>query len=381
VFVFNGARPTGATGLSATEFYLQPGLFFSNVLKCCRNDSYSNAQPERKPKMSSNSKSGVINICFILLLTYIPGAMAITIDELADICRTMESAISDIRVEYEWYLIPPSTPQEMQQHEAEMGLGLLRTKDGVTKHKLSASGLLPKRDPNDPNAPLPERFMVAASETVVDAQGHTWDSTITESYNGQTGKRFQDDGWPARMLEGIVSQKKRFDCSMLLSPVGFSILRPAYCPVMDYAPLSVVLTRHKEFVRLDSTIRNVNGFNAIRIDVLTEYSGEVFEQIYFSVDHGYTPVCFKYINGYGTPQENSLNIDVGSLEEVADGLWFPSSGTASCTDEGKINVYEATGPIVVNQGLKSEDFDIKFPLGTKVYDHIDNTKYVVKEAP
>jgi hypothetical protein len=43
-----------------------------------------------------------------------------------------------------------------------------------------------------------------------------------------------------------------------------------------------------------------------------------------------------------------------------------------------VNAYNAIGPILVNQGLTDEHFDIDFPVGTKVNDEIQDKKYVVK---
>ena len=135
-------------------------------------------------------------------------------------------------------------------------------------------------------------------------------------------------------------------------------------------------------MRLDNTIKKVNGFNTICASLLTETDPKnqfVYSRIYFSVDHGYTPVRYEYVRPTraGTT-EVIMAMDVLSLEQVAEGLWFPSSGIISSPDEKDKNVYQATGKIIVNQGLTDKHFDIEFPPGTEVWDKIRDLEYVVK---
>lgn len=71
--------------------------------------------------------------------------------------------------------------------------------------------------------------------------------------------------------------------------------------------------------------------------------------------------------------------DVNSLQEVQKGLWFPSSGLITSSDPNyRINGFCAIGKILVNQGLKDKDFDIKFPPGTTVIDEITGKMYTIK---
>lgn len=98
-------------------------------------------------------------------------------------------------------------------------------------------------------------------------------------------------------------------------------------------------------------------------------------RIYFSVDHGYTPVKFEHMKG---PDKVALSVNVESLEEVAEGVWFPGSGTNTVPDSDRVGTYQAISPILVNQGLTDEHFDIDFPVGTEVYDEIQDKEYVVK---
>ena len=98
-------------------------------------------------------------------------------------------------------------------------------------------------------------------------------------------------------------------------------------------------------------------------------------RIYFSVDHRYTPVKFEHMKGRGLV---ALSVNVESLEEVANGVWFPVIGTFTIPGSDRVSTYQATGPILVNQGLTDEHFDIDFPVGTEVYDEIQDKEYVVK---
>lgn len=314
--------------------------------------------------------------CIIVLALQlaVSPAMAITIDELAGICEKMESAICDVSLEYEWYIIPPWTFEEVSEEAKAMGvegMPALVQKDGLLKFKLSAAGLLFTKDPNDPNLPLPEQLLMEQSATIMNNDGNTWDSTTIESYNGKIMKRFQDDGWPQRALEGNISAKRYFGYPMNLTPFGFSVFRYRLCPTTAYKPISVVL---RDLGHLDDTVRKVNGFNTVRVDILQEQTKRVCERVYFSVDHGYTPVKYDYMKR----NEVSLSFEVNSLEQVAQGLWFPSSGVINKTDEKRVNAWKATSKILVNRGLIEKDFDVKFPIGTKVRDEIKGTEYPVK---
>jgi len=313
-------------------------------------------------------------VAFFLLLTGAPTAMAVTVEELANICEAMESAIVDISLEYEWLTIPHQTFEEA---EAEMGVEVLMVKDGRRMFKLSAAGLLFNRDPNDPNSPpLPDRFLLEESATIITKKGNSWDNVIKQSYNGKIGKYLNIGGWPHQSMTAIIS-KERPSISTILTPLGFSVLRFRMSEVTNRLPLSDNLRDYKELVHLDDTVKNINGFNTVRADFLQEYTKQVCMRVYFSVDQGYTPVRYEYMSGGETEIVVGV-IDVHSLEKVAEGLWFPSSGTISSPDDEEINVYQAISKIVVNQGLTEKDFNIDFPPGTKVQNEITGEEYVVK---
>jgi len=315
---------------------------------------------------------------FVLLLTPASQAEAITTGELADVIEQMESAIVDISMEYELRIIPPSTHEEIEE---KTGFKVLITKYGYKKLKFSAARLLPDSDPNRLDWQAPGKFLRDLSCTIVTRDGNSWLAVAKKSYNGQIGKSLDIDDLPNKEVKvGSISAESPtiFVTSTLL---GFSVFRLAYS--MEPMPLSAKLLssrlRAKDKVRLDNVVRKVDGFNTIRADLLTDFLYEgnrlVYVRIYFSVDHGYTPVKFEHMKGRDMV---GLSVKVESLEEVAEGLWFPSSGIITTADSDRVNAYQAIGPIIVNQGLADEHFDIDFPVGTEVHDEIQGKEYVTK---
>jgi hypothetical protein len=83
------------------------------------------------------------------------------------------------------------------------------------------------------------------------------------------------------------------------------------------------------------------------------------------------------MGGQTGPNEVGMAMDIHSLEKVAEGLWFPSSGCISTSGSKRVDAYTVTGKILVNQGLTDKHFDIEFPAGTKVRDKIKGVEYVV----
>jgi hypothetical protein len=317
---------------------------------------------------------------FALLLAQIPQAAAVTTDELAGIVEQMESAIVDISMEYEESVIPTPTHQELEE---QTGHEFLIAKDGYRRHKFSAAGLLSQEDPNAMDWNCPGQFLQEEWSTMVTKEQNEWNNITKQSYNGEIGKSLTIGGWPPkepRSASASVSYNKPYvDGNM--TPLGFSVLRMAYNP--EPMPLSARLLssrlRAKDKVRLDNVLRKVDGFSTVRADLLTDFIYEgnrlVYMRIYFSVDHGYTPVKFEHMKGRGLV---ALSVNVESLEEVAKGLWFPGSGTNTVPDSDRVGAYNAIGPILVNQGLTDEHFDINFPVGTKVQDEIKGKQYIVK---
>jgi hypothetical protein len=311
-------------------------------------------------------------ISFILLLMQASLVEAISTEELAHTCKVMESAISEISLEYDWYNIPAWTIKELKD---ETGIKeVLVPKEGLRRFKLSASGLLIKRDPNDPNRGLPERLALEISETLVDEDGKTWDSIVKQAYNGKVFKTLRIGSPPQDYRIGSISQQPAFMLRMSLTPIGFSVLRRSMSEVPGDRPLSTLLEQ-KEFVHLDNTLQEVNGFNTIRADFLGTTNKIVHLRTYFSLEHGYTPVRYEYMAGQDCV---GFTVDVHSLEKVRQGFWFPIAGVISRRDDKRADAYIATSKILVNQGLADKHFDIDFPPGTKVWDRIKGIQYTIK---
>jgi len=335
----------------------------------------------RKASTMNTKHKSCFRILVSLLLFGLPcQARAVTLDELACIIKTMESRIVDVSVEYEWYIIPSRTDQESSE---EYGIPVAVVKDGVSKFRLSAAGLLSGRDPNDVNSPLPRMVLLEEWSTLL-MEERSLQHEMKESYDGRTAKRLNvtiiDPNGEAREIRsGSVFESKHSVPHIILSPLGFSVLRTAMSEVTGNFPLSLIMTRYKHLVRLDNTPEEVNGFNTIHADLLQEFTKRPCIRIYFSVDHGYTPVRYEYVSHKRDGSEYASGAwDILSLEEVEDGLWFPTSGLISSAGEERMDVWQATGEVLVNQGLAKEDFDIVFPPGTEVRDGIRNTTYVVE---
>jgi hypothetical protein len=306
-----------------------------------------------------------------MLLSRLPEATAVTIDELAGICEKMESAITDISLEYEWYADSSLT---LEQHlEYISGKGLL-VDVGIPRFRFSAARSLSSREPNDPNRPPFDRVLFEGSRTVMNEHRNTWDSLRKISFNGKMGKSLQVGGWTREKSEGVISSEKPNVSVVGPTPIEYFSIHTVK-RITDNGPLSVML-RRKGFSRVDNTIQEINGFNTICAELLTKDGKLTYLRIYFSLDHGYTPVRYEFISS-GKPNGA---FDVQSLQKVAEGLWFPSSGLISRPDSEEINVYQTIGEIAVNQGLTAEDFDIEFPVGTKVHDEIQGREYIVKAA-
>ena len=283
-------------------------------------------------------------------------AAEMTVEQLADICESMESAIVDVSVDYEWYVDPPMTLKDIA------GTGILIDK-GRQKCRLITA------------RPFADRVWFSRSGTIMNASGDSWHTTNTSSYNGRISKQLTiGSSRRPDYTDGAVYGDRRFVPSMNLTLLGFSVLRLGFSEVADKTSLSSFLREHKELVRLDSTVTKVNGFDTIRADLLTTWNKMLFMRIYFSVDHGYTPIKYEYMRG----PEVSISVVVTALQQVADGLWFPSGGITGSPDDKSSNVYSATGKIIVNKGLSDEVFDIEFPAGTKVNDEVKGTEYIVK---
>jgi len=306
-------------------------------------------------------------IASVLLLNQAPLAMAITVDELADICEAMESAMQDISVEYEWGVEPPPTLEDIA------GTGHSIDK-GPVKHKWST-----KR-------PFGERSLSAEQLAVLDEHETLTKGTNMQSYNGKIAKyvtiaEVSLAGEQRTLSRGTITKSKSSMPKPNQTPISFSVLRLSYVN-RDKIPLSERL-RKKELVHFNDAVEKINGFNAVHADLLVDNPATMLKQVkmrvYFSIDHGFTPIKYDYMANRETGPEPFSMVDVISLEEVSKGLWFPSAGALKSAESNLTNTYRAT-KIVLNQGLTDEDFDMEFPPGTKVFDKIAGVTYVIQPS-
>jgi hypothetical protein len=310
-------------------------------------------------------------IIALMLLSRLPAATAITNDELADICEQMESAIVDISLEYEWHADSSLTTE--QRLEYITGKGLLIVV-GIPRYRFSAARSSSGWEPNDPNRSLFDRLLLEESSTLMNEHRNTWDSSTKISFDGKLGKSLHTGGWPRGEPEGIISSERPNISAVGPTPVEYFSIHSSK-KITKNVPLSIML-RQKEFARVDNAVQKINSFNTICAELLSTLKKQVYFRIYFAIDHSYTPVRYEFVSG----GKLIGAFDVQSLQKVGDGLWFPSSGVISSPDSEEISVYQTIGEIVVNQGLSAEDFDIEFPVGTKVHDEIQGRDYVVKAA-
>lgn len=280
-----------------------------------------------------------------------------TLQELSEICAAQEAAIQDVYVEYEWDREPSYTPKDITEQVVAIPTGPQRIIWATAR-------------------PFEDRFLWLNSTEWMDERDHRVKITETRSYNGETGKYLQMRYDGVESLEGTITRSRRFVLSGSTMPQHFTILRfregqPDY-------PLSQAL-RKTEWVDLIDNVPQTGPFRTIRVDFyaegLRDKQGQrgLLSRMYFSADHGYTPVQFELFNG-----KKVITRDVVTdLVEASPGIWYPKN--ASTTELGKDGAeYTFTclaSKIVVNQGLTREFFDIDFPPGTKVVDEIQNCEY------
>ena len=307
-----------------------------------------------------------------VLLSRPTPTIAITIDELADICQTMESAFTDITVEYEWAVDPPPTIESMKNK-------------GITGFITVGS----EKCTWSTKQPFEERLLTKTTSINMDEHGNSFESSIMQSYNGKIVKRLNigalsSTGEQVDIYDGVITERTSFIPPPNVTPISFSVFRLRYTE-SEKKFLSEHL-RKKEFVRLVDSIEKVNGFNAICIELLWDapsvpiiHKQQAQRRIYFSVDHGYTPIKYEDLSPSESGPKVNYLVDITALEKVSDNLWFPNKGYLKQVGTGLTNIYSAT-KILVNQGLTDEYFDIEFPPGTRITNEISGLSYV-SEAP
>lgn len=320
--------------------------------------------------------SGFFIVLFVLQPVY---CWAITADELISKFQWIESSIKDVSVEYEWYIIPPYTPQEFKK---ETGEDMLVSKDGILTNKIFAVRFFDSNNVNPLVSPYRWKVLRESYTTILGIKGESWDNRIEESYDGQIHKMLNVDGRFSSLQSGLVSKDSREDSYVKIreSPIGFSILR---FEVDGFDTLLSTLLREradKNLIRIGSEGQKVGDFNTICVELFLQLdSGKVpIRRIYFSIEHNYTPVKFEYLNpSKEGGSKLAIVVEVQSLQSVGEGLWFPTSGTSKWSDDEHERAFQVKGKILINQGFMDKDFDIKFPVGTRVSDQIAGKEYKV----
>jgi len=275
----------------------------------------------------------------------------LTLDHLADICEAMEAALVNVHVSYEWYVEPAPVLEDVR------GSSMIITV-GHSKCELLVS--LPT-----------EEVRITNSADYVNGNGDAWHQTMASSFDGKISTQLSISDFPIQYSRATIDKGKRFIPPLNATPLGFSILK-FQLGDNKQPPLSVRLRQDQALIHLEKGVV-CNGFKCVRIDFLQPRVLRRHQSVYFSVDHGYAPVRYEFINGV----EVSYTANVKALQPVQKGLWFPSSGVLESKDS-PINVYEAQSPIIVNAQISNKDFEIVLPAGTKVNDRVKGKNYMVE---
>lgn len=281
-----------------------------------------------------------------------------TIERLAGIIEAMESAYVNIHVSYEWWAEPTQTLDDVGP-----GMGVTI---GRPRHELLVS------------RPFHQKMRHYRRGTSVHHMNSgSFDTTTQSLFNGSVSKRLsiteRDSSTPN--ADATIRRGRHFMPPVNSTPLRFSVLIFSLSDLWGNTPLSTFLTERKDHVRLTKEVSRINGFDCIHIELINPHFNVAFARLYLSVDHGYTPVRYEYLNR--RESRVSYYADVNAFEEVLKGLWFPNSGTVHMR-EGLTNQYRALSPIVVNQRLSEEDFDVSFVPGTEVDDEVMGKDYLVQ---
>jgi hypothetical protein len=276
----------------------------------------------------------------VLVSILSPLCHAITLSELADIFDAMESSIEDVAVEYEWY------NQEQLTTEDVRGTGLAFP---VSREVCSFTTA----------RPFDKLQLYSFKVDFSTERGETSPTAVKSAYNGEVFKQLTAGGSREAPPDGFVTRRTDLLGAWNLTPMGFTVFR-----FYREGLLSQLLREHPGSFRVVNDIHPIRQFRTIELDCVTEY-GAVHRRVFLSLDHGYTPVRFEYLS----PSDGALKVevDVLSLREVSEGLWFPVKATTGCAGENTRNVYEVE-EVRLNQHLSKGYFDLAFPPGTIVTD-------------
>lgn len=313
---------------------------------------------------------------FFIIATMCPVALrAMTTEQLANKYQSVKNVVQDISFEYEYRIEPPWSFNEVNNIGADTtSLGLF--KDGMLESKLKAARF---SDPNDSVGRTKWKYIYEETYTTFMANGNLWDVLVKVSYNGKVYKQLIINTHPDSVVfkNGVISPKEIDPGYLFMSPIGCSIFRLDDVEFTKDISLSSILQEHKEMIQATDSMSRVNDFNAVRFDLLQMKTKLPYTRIYFSVDHNYAPVKYEHLKGKNG--EIASCDEVHSLEQIADGVWFPTSGLHRIGNEERVNAFQVKGKILVNQGLADKDFDLEFPVGTKVQDQITGREYKVSE--
>jgi len=289
-------------------------------------------------------------LVFFNTLTY-GDTVDISLEELADICEAAEDSILDVTVEYEFSVDPLREPRSGTFADA-----------GPSKIKWTGA------------RPFSELSLYSEESSIKNVSDQTWNIHTSSSYNGKIAKRYHFEDQPARKIsEGVITNNKKLMPRWSKTPL---IYTSHFFQLISGRPLHQILRgKDADLITLDNEIKEVNGFNTIRVDeyVMIEGIKAHSKSIYFSPEHGFATVKIELYNG----KEPVVAYDVLELKEVKDGIWFPVSGCIVAASPGiPKNIYKATS-VVINQGLKKEHFNIEFPAGTEVYDEVAGLRYII----
>jgi len=281
-------------------------------------------------------RSAIILVASLLVLP----CHALTLDELADIFDKMESAVTDISIEYEWY----------NQKE-------------LTEEDVNNTGFLyaVSREACTFTTAKPFNQLQAFTQKVDLSQGpgKTFSLDLRYTYDGKLFRQLSLQSLNENRPEGFITKRTDLLRAWNSTPMAFTIFR-----FYPDGLLSQMLREHPEWFRIVDGIQPIGDFRTIELDFVTDM-GVAYQKMFLSVEQGYAPVRFEYLS----PTNGAIQIavDVQTLQQVADGLWFPFKGTSDTPGDDNGSVFEVKS-VTLNQHLSKDDFNLAFPPGTEVND-------------
>lgn len=295
----------------------------------------------------------------------------VSLEMLAERCRQMENSIRDLKCEYEWYTVPAWSREELKRLGADSN-NILLSKDGVVRMTFSAARL---SEPNEMNGRSDWALRIDKVTMLSAADGKEYQSIVQESYDGDVLMRYEGPESKGKAGSGFVVLSDKCP-GFFMTPLDFSVLRLAND--IDGVPLSKRLADTR-LARLGDGTENINGFDAIYVDLLQEQTKQPCIRVYFSIKNDYTPIKYEYFNSGKAGTRIAYSVEAANIVKTGTAGWLPSSGLIVVAGKDRVNGFEVNGSILVNQGLSEKDFVLDFPVGTKVEDRVASRSYVVTE--